>query len=257
MTTVSVTDQLTLFGALGLWAAPDARSRRADCLHAGQDRGAGPGEERRGFPTSETNAESAALRYLGLPDRWCGGRRRHRSAADGELSPGDRLLAVNGTPVPTPDAVNAVLPATKPGDARPAFTRDGAAASVTVTLGSPRPRPAACSGWCRPCGRRRHLSGQPGRRRRPVGRADVRARHRRQAHPRRAQRRPLRRRHRGDRRRRRRRQHRRHPVQDGRRPGGGRHRLPGPAENCAEASPAVPGGLELVKWARWTTRSPP
>ena len=99
------------------------------------------------FSTSEMNAESAAVQELGLPSVVAIADVVAGSAADGKLRPGDRISAVDGTAVADPAAVNNLLQATKPGDpATVAFTRDGAAQSVTLTLGSAEDSPRGVLG---------------------------------------------------------------------------------------------------------------
>jgi Lon-like protease len=137
MTTVSVTDHLTLVGVLDHWAAPDRQVvPRSVVFTPGLSDDQVQQKNAADFTTSEINAESAAVRELGLPSVVAVADVVGGSAADGKLKEGDRIAAVDGVPVADPDAVNRVLQATKPGDtATVAFTRDGTAHSVTVTLG--------------------------------------------------------------------------------------------------------------------------
>ena len=138
MTTVSVTDRLTLAGALGYWASPGAQVvPRSAVYEPGKTDEQVQEKNAQDFANSEIDAESAAVRELGLPSVPAVADVVAGSAADGKLRTGDRLVSINGTPVASPDAVNAVLQATKPGDAATvAFTRDGKPQTATVTLGS-------------------------------------------------------------------------------------------------------------------------
>jgi PDZ domain-containing protein len=140
LTTVSVTDHLTLVGVLNQWAASDRQVVPRSAVYT-------PGltdeqvqeKNAQDFSTSEMNAESAAVRELGLPSVVAIAAVVAGSAADGKLRPGDRISAVDGTAVADPEAVNNLLQATKPGD--PA-TSPAAASSRAPG----RSRPTA---WCR------------------------------------------------------------------------------------------------------------
>ena len=148
LTTVSVTDHLTLVGVLNQWAASDRQVVPRSAVYP-------PGltdeqvqeKNAQDFSTSEMNAESAAVQELGLPSVVAIADVVAGSAADGKLRPGDRISAVDGNAVADPAAVNNLLQATKPGDAATvAFTRDGAAQSVTLTLGSAEDSPRGVLG---------------------------------------------------------------------------------------------------------------
>lgn len=148
MTTVSVTDRLTLAGALSYWASPGEQVvPRSAVYDPGKTDEQVQEQNAADFSGSEINAQSAAVRELALPSVPAVADVVGGSAADGKLETGDRLVSVNGTPVTSPDAVNAILQATKPGDtATIAFTRDGAAQTATVTLGSGDGRPQGVLG---------------------------------------------------------------------------------------------------------------
>jgi len=138
LTTVSVTDRLTLAAVLDQWAAADRQVvPRSAVFTPGLSDEEVQEKNAEDFATSEANAESAAVRELGLPSVAGVADVVAGSAADGKLKVGDRLSTVNGIPVADPDAVNGVLQTTKPGDTvTVAFTRDDAPQTVTVTLGS-------------------------------------------------------------------------------------------------------------------------
>jgi PDZ domain-containing protein len=137
MTTVSVTDRLTLANALGFWASSGEQVvPRSAIYEPGKTDEQVQEKNAADFTGSEINAESAAVQELALPSVPAVADVVDGSAADGKLKAGDRLVSVNGTAVASPDAVNTLLQATKPGDiATIAFTRDGAPQTVTVTLG--------------------------------------------------------------------------------------------------------------------------
>jgi PDZ domain-containing protein len=148
LTTVSVTDHLTLVGMLGHWAASDRQVVPRSVVYT-------PGltdeqvqeKNAEDFTTSEINAESAAVRELGLPAVVAVADVVAGSAADGKLKAGDRISAINGLAVADPEAVNNLLQATRPGDTvTVAFTRDGAAQDVTITLGSAADSPRGVLG---------------------------------------------------------------------------------------------------------------
>ncbi|MER7077492.1 PDZ domain-containing protein [Saccharopolyspora kobensis] len=117
MTTVSVTDQLSMFGALGLWASGRYALAPRD-LYFPPDKSEQQIEQENteAFNDSQTTAETAALRYLGYPMKVVAGQIIKGSPADGILAPGDRLLAANGRPVTDPQSLRAALTGTKPGD---------------------------------------------------------------------------------------------------------------------------------------------
>jgi len=138
LTTVSVTDRLTLVNVLGQWAAPDRQVVPRSVVYTpGLTDDEVQAKNAEDFTSSEINAESAAVQELGLPSVVAVADVVAGSAADGKLKAGDKIITVDGTPVADPDAVNRLLQATKPGDlATVALTRDGAAQNVTITLGS-------------------------------------------------------------------------------------------------------------------------
>ncbi len=138
MTTVSVTDRLTLAAVLKYWVSPGEQVvPRSAVYEPGKTDEQVQQKNAEDFADSEINAESAAVRELGLPSVPAVADVVAGSAADGRLRAGDRLVAINSIPMTSPEAVNAALQGTKPGDtATVAFTRDGAQQTATVTLGS-------------------------------------------------------------------------------------------------------------------------
>ncbi|MGW5644987.1 YlbL family protein [Saccharopolyspora sp. NPDC003752] len=117
MTTVSVTDQLSLFGALGLWVSGRyALAPRELYFPPDKSEQEIEQENTKAFSDSQTTAETAALRYLGYPMKVLVGEIVKGSPADGVLEPGDHLLAANGKPVTDPASLKAALVGTKPGD---------------------------------------------------------------------------------------------------------------------------------------------
>ena len=148
LTTVSVTDRITLVTMLGHWAASDRQVVPRSAVYT-------PGltdeqvqeKNAEDFTTSEINAESAAVRELGLPAVVAVADVVAGSAADGKLKAGDRISTVNGKAVADPDAVNNLLQATRPGDTvNVEFTRDGATQDVALTLGAAADSPRGVLG---------------------------------------------------------------------------------------------------------------
>ncbi|MCI2417792.1 PDZ domain-containing protein [Saccharopolyspora sp. K220] len=117
MTTVSVTDQLSLFGALGLWVSGRyALAPRELYFPPDKSEQQIEQENTEAFNDSQTTAETAALRYLGYPTKVVAGEIVKGSPADGVLEPGDHLLTANGQPMTEAGSLRAALLGTKPGD---------------------------------------------------------------------------------------------------------------------------------------------
>jgi PDZ domain-containing protein len=117
MTTVSVTDGMTLFGALGLWATgtftlvpreeqfpPDQTVEQVQARNA------------KDFKDSQSASEVAALRHLGYPEVVYVGAIPEGSPSVEVLDPQDRIVAVDDQPVTTFDSLRAILLTTSPGD---------------------------------------------------------------------------------------------------------------------------------------------
>ena len=144
LTTVSVTDGVTLFGALGLWVSGRyALVPRDDIFPPGRTEQQVKQANTQAFQDSETAAETAALRYLGYPtaatvERVIGG-----TPADGVLKSGDELLAVDGQPVSTAEQVIEAFADTRAGQqVQVTYQRDRAPpATATITLGVSDDRP--------------------------------------------------------------------------------------------------------------------
>ncbi|MTD59670.1 YlbL family protein [Amycolatopsis pithecellobii] len=116
MTTVSLNDKITLFGALGLWASGRyALAPREDYFRPGESEEQVQQENVKEFQDSQSNAEVAALRHLGYPIKVLAQEVVAGSPADKVLAAGDRLLNVNGKPIGQEDDVRAALAGTKAG----------------------------------------------------------------------------------------------------------------------------------------------
>lgn len=137
MTTVSLTDDVSLFGALGLWVSGRyALAPREEFFRPGESEQQVRDQNVKAFQDSQTSAEVAALRYLDYPMKVVAAEITKDSAADNVLQPDDRLLAVNGKPVAGADDVRPALETTKPGDRiELTFQRGEERKTATVTLG--------------------------------------------------------------------------------------------------------------------------
>lgn len=131
MTTVSVADGLTMFGALGMWLSGDQALEPRDALFP-------PGKSQQQvhrhnvqeMRQSQSNAEVAALRYLHYPVVVRADKVVTGGPSDGKIAAGDRLLRVNGKHIKVArDAYNALL-----------STRPGQTVAVTVQTRGDQPR---------------------------------------------------------------------------------------------------------------------
>ncbi|MFF5991973.1 YlbL family protein [Prauserella flavalba] len=116
MTTVSLNDEVTLFGALGLWISGRyAVAPREDYFRPGETDEEVRRQNVQQFQDSQSNAEVAALRRLGYPVKVIVQEVVSGSPADKVLSPGDQLVQVNGKRINNEDDVLAALADTRPG----------------------------------------------------------------------------------------------------------------------------------------------
>lgn len=117
MTTVSVSDDVTLFGALGMWVSGrHALMPRDEYFAPGQTEEDLERENTKMFEDSQSDAEVAALRYLDYPVKVVAQEVTRDAPADEVLEPGDRLLKVNGREIKVQEDVRESLANTKPGD---------------------------------------------------------------------------------------------------------------------------------------------
>ncbi|GLY71045.1 YlbL family protein [Amycolatopsis taiwanensis] len=131
MTTVSLNDKITLFGALGLWASGRfALAPREEYFKPGESDEQVQQQNVQQFEDSQSNAEVAALRHLGYPIKVLVKEVVSGTPADHVLAAGDRLLSVNGKPVTKEEDVRAALSDTLPGQT----------VSVTFQHGNEPPR---------------------------------------------------------------------------------------------------------------------
>ncbi|WP_110082076.1 YlbL family protein [Actinokineospora spheciospongiae] len=138
MVTVSVNDEITLFGALGLWISGRyALAPREEYFRPGETEEDIDKQNTKLFQDSQSNAEVAALRYLGkYPMKVIAQEITSGAPADKVLAPGDRLVRVNGKAVSTAADVRPALAGTTPGQSvEIVFQHDGQEKTATVTLG--------------------------------------------------------------------------------------------------------------------------
>lgn len=117
MTTVSVTDQLRLFDAVGSWLSPSMQVVPRTTIYPPELTNDGVKElNNQLFTNSESDAEIAALTYLHEPTKVTVAKVEPDAPARDVLHQGDRLISVNGQPVGMRTQVVSVVAATRPGD---------------------------------------------------------------------------------------------------------------------------------------------
>jgi PDZ domain-containing protein len=138
MTTVSISDDVTLFRALGLWVSGrSALMPRDEYFGPGQTEDDLQRENKKMFQDSQSDAEVAALRYLHYPVKVVAQEVTRGAPADHVLEPGDRMYALNGHEVKVQEDVRNALKDTSPGQ-RVEITiqhGDGAKEEKSVELG--------------------------------------------------------------------------------------------------------------------------
>jgi Lon-like protease len=135
MTTVSLNDQITLFGALGLWASGRyALAPREEYYKPGESDAQVQQENVQQFQDSQSNAEVAALRHLNFPIKVLVQEVVSGSPVDHVLAAGDRLLMVNGKQITQEDDVRAALNGTSPGQTIPITFQHGSEPARTASI---------------------------------------------------------------------------------------------------------------------------
>lgn len=138
MTTVSVDDHVTLFGAAAMWVSGRfALMPREEYIRPGQTEQQVEQENKKMFQDSQSNAEVAALRYLGFPVKVLAAEITGKAPADGVIAPGDRLIEVNGKKIAVQEDVRTALTGTTPGQSVPiTFQHENEAPrTASITLG--------------------------------------------------------------------------------------------------------------------------
>ncbi|WP_018335126.1 YlbL family protein [Actinomycetospora chiangmaiensis] len=140
MTTVAVTSQVTLFGAIAMWISGSHEVvPREQVYPSGQSSQQVDAENTRQFTQSEDDAQNAALHYLGYPSAVQVGDVTTPGPSVGLLRQGDRISAIGGRPVTTPQDVVDAVGAVRPGTPLVlTVVRGGATSDVTVVT-APRP----------------------------------------------------------------------------------------------------------------------
>lgn len=145
MTTISVTDGIRLFQALGLWATGEyALAPREDYYPPDKTVDQVRAEDAQAFRDSQSSAEIAALNHLGYPQVVYVGTINGDSPSAGVLEPQDQITAIDRTPVTDLASLSAALNGTVPGQVVDVtVARDGQDVDRKVTLGAV---PAASAG---------------------------------------------------------------------------------------------------------------
>ena len=138
LTTVSVTDNLTLFQAMGFWFSGDDELQPRDRVYPpGKSNDEVDAENKQQMTGSENSATLAALNYLGRPVEQVVGGVDDNGPSAGKLEPGDDIVAVDGVAVEDPNALRAELGRFAPGtEVTLDVLRDGNPVTVRVTLGA-------------------------------------------------------------------------------------------------------------------------
>jgi PDZ domain-containing protein len=138
MVTVSEIDQITLFGALGLWMSGNyALQPRELYFPPGQSSQQVNQQNVQEFQESQIDAEVSALRYLKYPIEVVATQVVDGSPADKVIKAGDRIVSVQGKPVNSVEDVFNAVSATKPGQTIPVSvqTGGGPVRNLRITLG--------------------------------------------------------------------------------------------------------------------------
>lgn len=136
LTTVSVSDGLSLFDALGMWLKGDYQLQpRALYFPPEKSSDEVREENNKQMAGSEDNATGAALTYLHRPTAVGVGEIATTSPAKGKLEVNDVILSVNGVPTATPADVQKQVRELAPGaTVALQVNRKGAEQTVEVTL---------------------------------------------------------------------------------------------------------------------------
>lgn len=139
MVTVSLTNNVTLFAALGMWASGRyALAPRDDYYPPGQSDQQVEQQDVQQFRDSQSNAEVSALRYLHYPISVIAQDVVSGSPADQRIRPGDKLVTVNGRRPTSAEDVQAALLNTLPGQTVDVVVQTGSQAprDLKIRLGS-------------------------------------------------------------------------------------------------------------------------
>ena len=134
--TVSLTDDVSLFGALGLWLSGRyALAPREEFFKPGESEQQVQENNERAFSESQTAAEVAALHHLKYPGMVIANQVTKGSPAENVIPLGARIISVNGKQVQSAADVSGALENTKPGDRiEVAFEKDGTSQNLMEKL---------------------------------------------------------------------------------------------------------------------------
>ncbi|AXB44848.1 PDZ domain-containing protein [Amycolatopsis albispora] len=149
MTTVSLTDEVSLFESLGYWVSGRyALAPREEYFKPGESDEEVKQQNVRQFQDSQSNAEVAALRKLGEPVKVLAKEVVAGSPADHVLAAGDRLLKVNNTDITSEEKVREALAGTRPGETiQITFQHEGQPARTESLTLAQNPDPARTEGF--------------------------------------------------------------------------------------------------------------
>jgi len=138
MTTISITDGVPLFEALGLWTTGRyALAPREDYFPPDKTVEQVQEQDAKAFRDSQSSAEIAALRYLGYPNIVFVGEIADGSPSAGILQPQDQIVDLEGTAITDFPSLQAALAKTTPGQVVSiTVLRDGKQVTEKVTLGT-------------------------------------------------------------------------------------------------------------------------
>lgn len=138
MTTISISDGITLFESLALWASGRfALAPREDYFPPDRTIEQVEAQNAQAFRDSQSAAEIAALRYLDYPNVVYVGDIADGSPSSGVLQPQDQIVGLDGTPITDFPSLQAALAPTSPGQTvTVSVDRDGQTIDEKVTLGS-------------------------------------------------------------------------------------------------------------------------
>jgi PDZ domain-containing protein len=116
MVTVSLTNETTLFAALGMWMSGGyGLAPREDYFQPGESEQQVEQQNVQEFKDSQSDAEVSALRYLHYPVDAVAQEVVSRTPADGKIKAGDTLLTINGQHPTSAQGVQDALANTRPG----------------------------------------------------------------------------------------------------------------------------------------------
>ncbi len=136
MTTISITDDVPLFEALGLWASGRyALAPREDYFPPDKTVDQVRAQDAQAFRDSQSSAEIAALRYLGYPSVTYVNEVPDGSPSSGILRSQDRLVDIDGAAITDLASLKTALQSSTPGQVVSlTVQRDGQQVPEKVTL---------------------------------------------------------------------------------------------------------------------------